>query len=226
MLRVLAIKVLENRVVFVTDPELVICAVAGDPRAFTELYVRYVKRITSLAGRMLHHGSECDEVIQEIFLQVHLSLPRFEARSSFYTWIYRLAKNVVLHHIRGAGRRHRVAQLDDVLAARLVRPAWLTGANPEQDAVYNALLAETTRVIAQLAPKLREVMVLGPVEGGTCQELASELGVTTEIVKSRLHRARTSVKDAMWRVERRGAPLIAVLAPPVIAIPIPPLAVR
>ena len=200
------------------EPELIDRCVAGDRAAFAELYARYEKRVTSLVGRMLRNSSECEEVTQEVFLQVFLSLPRFEGRSSFFTWIFRVARNVALHHIRASAHRHQVAAMSLAMEGRLVRPSWLTGTSPELDADYNALLVETTRVIDQLLPNLREVMMLGPIDGNTCEEMAGLLRMKTEAVKSRLHRARTSVRDAMWRVDRRGLPLVAILPvlPPLI----------
>ena len=192
----------------VSDPDLVMRAVAGDLLAFPEIYLRYVKRITSLVARMLKHGSECDEVTQEVFLQVHLSLRRFEGRSSFYTWIFRLATNVTLHHLRASKRRYKVTHLTEIAEARLVRPDWLASSNTERDADYNALLAETTRVIDALIPTQRAIMVLGPIEGHSTEQMADILGVSSEVVKSRLHRARTCAKEAMWRAERRGVPLL------------------
>lgn len=199
-------------------------AVAGDPGAFNELYLRYVKRITSLVGRVLRQSSECEEVTQEVFLQVYLSLPRFEGRSSFYTWIFRVATNVAMHHLRGSIRRYRVEPLDDLMEARLVRPAWLSGSSPERDAEYNALLVETARVVDQLIPNLRDVIILGPVQGHTSKEVASLMGVSTEVIKSRLHRARTIVKDSMWRSEPRAVPHIVAPLPPSLVVPRPYLA--
>jgi RNA polymerase sigma-70 factor (ECF subfamily) len=201
-------KLLEKHLPPDADPELVLRSLAGDTRAFGELYLRYVKRITSLVGHMLPNRSETEEVTQEVFLQVHLSLGGFENRSSFYTWIYRLARNVTLHHLRASKRRYAVAPLGGITEARLVRPTWLSAASPEQDAQYNELLVETGRVIDDLIPNLREVMVLGPINGGTCADVAAALRVTPEVFKSRLHRARASAKDAIWRVNHRGIPLI------------------
>ena len=190
------------------DPELVARSLAGDRGAFTELYLRYVKRISSLVGHMLPNSSETEEVTQEVFLQLHLSLAGFENRSSFYTWIYRLARNVTLHHLRASKRRYRTGSLTGVREAVLVRPSWLSATNPEGDAIYNELLIETSRVIDELIPSLREVMVLGPIQGGSCADVARALGVKAAVFKSRLHRARASAKDAMWRVVHRGVPLI------------------
>ena len=213
----LVAKLIERHLPAEADADLVLQALEGDPKAFNMLYLRYVKRISSLVGRMLPSPSESEEVTQEVFLQVYLSLPRFEGRSSFYTWIYRVAKHVALHHLRASRRRYRVAVLSPLVEANIRRDPWLATANPEQDADYNALVVETTRVIDELIPSLREVMVLGPVNGGSCEEVAGFLGVSPEVIKSRLHRARVSTREAMWRVERRGMP--AVLAP--IPLPIP-----
>ena len=207
----LVAKLIEKHVPLETDPELVLRALTGEATAFSTLYLRYVKRILSLVGHMLPNQSEAEEVTQEVFLQVYLSLPRFEGRSSFYTWIFRVAKNVALHHLRASRRRYKVGPLSAAVEAGLLSKSCLPTTSPERDANYNELLAETTRVIDELIPSLREVMVLGPVNGGTCEEVAGFLGVTTAVIKSRLHRARAGTRDKMWRVERRGLP--PVLAP-------------
>jgi len=209
----LVAKLIERHLPPVADADLVLNSLAGDPAAFNTLYLRYARRILSLVGRMLPNPSESEEVAQEVFLQVYLSLPRFEGRSSFYTWIYRVAKNVALHHLRASRQRYRIAPMSPLVEAGLVRDVWLATTNPERDAEYNALFAETTRVIDELIPSLREVMVLGPVNGGTCEEVASFLGVSTEAIKSRLHRARTTARAALWRVERRGVPPVVVPLP-------------
>jgi len=78
--------------------------------------------------------------------------------------------------------------------------------------VYNELLVETARVIDGLIPSLREAMVLGPIQGGSCEDVAKVLGIAPAAFKSRLHRARASTKEAMWRVEHRGVPLIVAPA--------------
>jgi RNA polymerase sigma-70 factor (ECF subfamily) len=179
------------------ESEMIQSAASGDPRSFARLYLRYVKRVSSLVGKMLHHTSECEDVIQDVFLQVHLSLPRFEGRSSFYSWIYRLAANVALHHIRKSVRPGRSGSMGLELTARLPRPSWLMGSNPEVDAELNELLAEITRVVDQLAPKLRDAMILGPIQGRNNQELAGILGITPDIVKARLCRARQTVRTSL-----------------------------
>ena len=207
----LVAKLIEKHLPPETDLDLVLRTVAGEASAFETLYLRYVKRILSLVGHMLPNPSESEEVTQEVFLQVYLGLPRFEGRSSFYTWIFRVAKNVTMQHIRAATRRYKVGALSVAMEAGLVRDSWLAATNPVEDAEYNALFTETTRVIDELIPSLREIMVLGPVNGGSCEEVAGFLGVSPAVIKSRLHRARASTRDAMWRVERRGTP--AVVAP-------------
>lgn len=217
----LVAKFIEKHLSPEADADLIVRALEGDTAAFNTLYMRYVKRITSLVGRMLPNPSESEEVTQEVFLQVYLSLPRFEQRSSFYTWIYRVAKHVTMHHLRAARRRYMHGPISAAVESTMTRGSWLATADPSQDAEYNALLAETNRVINDLAPTLHEVMVLGPVNGGSCEEVAGFLGVTPGVIKSRLHRARASARDAMWRVERRGVPTI--LAP--IPSPIPRLIV-
>ena len=188
------------------EMDLVHAAAQGDRDAFTMLHSRYIERVTHLVMRNPGSRSESEEVIQEVFLQVYRSLPRFEGRSTFHSWIHRVAVNVGLQHVRRSLRRHRVIQLSPTREAMLSRPPWLAGTDPEQDAEYNELVQETSRVINDLPPNQRDAMILGPVQGRSCKEVASILGVRSEVVKARLHRARVRVRDSMWPENRSDGP--------------------
>src|SRR6266849_1992216 len=80
------------------DADRVSRALNGDRPAFEELYAKYLRKVYNLVFRLVGTAQEAEEVTQEAFYQIYKTLPRFQGRSSFYTWIFRIATNVALQH--------------------------------------------------------------------------------------------------------------------------------
>lgn len=176
------------------DVKLIRLTLEGDRSAFEVLYRRYIKKIYSLVFRMVGAAQEAEEVTQEVFYQVYKALPGFQGKSQFYTWIYRIATNVALQHVKKASRRRKETGFDEAL--EIVTPTGFAGAgSPEKVAesrdFYNAL----ERAINALPPNQRMVMILGPVQGHSYDKMAQILGTTEEVIKGRLHRARENVRE-------------------------------
>jgi RNA polymerase sigma-70 factor (ECF subfamily) len=171
------------------DRLLAFRARSGDRRAFAELVMRYSDRLTA----MLHHlcGGDPDlaaELTQEAFVRAFSRLEQFKGESSFYTWLWRLARNRAL----------------DLLARK--RP--LTGSqamgDPEApspgpaERVGNAELVDRVRAaLATLPPDARELLLLREYEGWDYDRIAQALEVPIGTVKSRLSRARMSLRVAL-----------------------------
>lgn len=97
-----------------TDEVLVLRAAGGYRPAFAELYRRYARRIYNLALRLMNCADEAQDMTQEVFVQAYKNLPRFEGRSSFYTWIYRVACNTCLQSRKRIRHRREEVPLDSV----------------------------------------------------------------------------------------------------------------
>jgi RNA polymerase sigma factor (sigma-70 family) len=158
-------------------------AAAGDTAAFERLYRTHVGRIYSLARRMIGED-EADDVTQDVFVRAWRNLARFRGDSTFGTWLYRLAINVVL------GRRSQLAthrsryEVDDGIAeTRASRP------------VRVDLRVDFDAALDRLPRGAREVFVLHDVEGYTHEEIAGMLEVTPGTSKSQLHRARMTLRQ-------------------------------
>ncbi len=164
------------------DTGLAGSAARGDHGAFERLYRRHVTRIHSLARRM-SSPDLADDLTQEIFVRAWEKLPSFAGRSSFGTWLHRLAVNHVLT------RRRRT---------RLER-AWFI----DDDAPIAAAPASTPRpglamdieaAMTRLPEGARQIFVLYDVEGWTHEEIAKQMGITTGTSKSQLSRARATLR--------------------------------
>lgn len=158
-------------------------AAAGDTRAYERLYRRHVGRVHGLARRMLG-STEADEATQDVFVRAWSKLGTFRGESSFGTWLYRLALNVMLNR-RGAIAldRSRHDDGDDDLAAV-----------PAGGGATDLALDFETAI--RLLPRgARQVFVLHDVEGYRHDEIGTMLGIATGTSKARLHRARMLLRE-------------------------------
>jgi RNA polymerase sigma-70 factor (ECF subfamily) len=176
------------------ERELVAWCLSGDPEAFARLVRVHEGMVFNLAARLLGDSEEARDVAQEVFLQVHRMLGRFEGRSSLKTWIYRITVNQCHNRRRlwSRRRRDREAALDEGLL--VAGETHASAASPYGE----TLRRERARIVQQALLALRfehrSVLVLREVEGLTCEEVARALGVPEGTVKSRLSRARDALR--------------------------------
>lgn len=163
-----------------------------------ELLGRYDRTIRDCARRMAIDPGQADDLAQEIFLRVVASLPRFEGRSAFATWLYRLAHNTCIDEFRRevrAQRRQHVPRPDDAGGDDLLDslPAsWGDPGTGLDERIKDCYLAWT---LSQLPADYREVIRLRLAEGRPAEEVAAILGTTVDAVKAKLKRARRRLRD-------------------------------
>lgn len=179
------------------DPELAIVtrAVNGDRPAFEVLYEKYVRKVYNLVFRMVGNAIDSEEVTQEVFYQAYKNLTSFQGRSRFYTWIFRIATNVTLQHVKKAVRHRRVRSIEHIGEAALHVNGVASGSDPERQAQQRSLYKALDLAVRRLPANQRAVMVLGPIQGHTYEQMANILGTNEEVVKGRLHRARENVRE-------------------------------
>jgi RNA polymerase sigma-70 factor (ECF subfamily) len=166
-----------------------------------ELYHRYASRVHRLAWRLLGNEADADDVTQEVFLHVLEKLPTFRGEASIGTWLYRVALNTALAYRRQRtkARLHRADYLREVLFARRhCRPASRRRASaPERHALEQERRRMIEAAIASLPPPYREVCLLADVEEQDRRAIADRLGLSLAGVRSRLHRARSLLREAV-----------------------------
>jgi RNA polymerase sigma-70 factor (ECF subfamily) len=172
-----------------------------DERAFNELVELYGDRVFRLLFRMLARREEAEDMAQEVFVQVFKSIDQFRGDAKLGTWIYRVAINLCKNRVKYLSRRKSEvedeleplaerASLDD---ARGVTTSELAG--PDQVAYGHQVELIVKRCIAELESDFREVLVLRDVEDLSYEEIGEITGLAEGTVKSRLHRARTMLKQ-------------------------------
>ena len=155
----------------------VVAAAAGDARAFEKLYRRHAARIHGLCLRLTGQRETAEDCVQEAFISAWRSLPRFEARSSFATWLHRIAVNTVLARRRG-------------LAAKFEVGADYAEQAPERASGEGHPPLDVERAIASLPDGARHVLVLVGLYGFSHDEAATQLGIAVGTSKAQLFRAR------------------------------------
>lgn len=179
-------------------------AQSGDHEAFQILVERYQGRAYGLALRILRDEEQARDAVQDAFIKVYGSLRRFEGRSSFYTWLYRLVFNQCLdlkrkdksgRHVEWEEERlGEDQQLDPALAGSLASD----GPPGPEVALERAELREAmSDAIAQLPDDARETLLLREVDGLRYAEIAQTLGIPKGTVMSRLHYARKRLQETL-----------------------------
>ena len=178
-------------------------ALRGGPpaaeRAFRDLVIHMHPALVRFVGRWFREAEAIEDVLQETFLAVHRSLPRFEAKSRLTTWVYSLAHNKVMDRLSEKYRPGRSGE-------EAIGQDWdIEDPDPWPDeAAHQALLVERIRAMAAQIPDLyREAWRLRDVEGMSGEEAAEILGITPTLVRVRLHRARCLIV-ARLRKEQPG----------------------
>jgi RNA polymerase sigma-70 factor (ECF subfamily) len=186
-----------------SDNELISAARTGDRGALEALLLRYQPKVYGFGMRMCRDPEDAKDVLQDTLFAMARTVRDFRGASSISTWLYSIARSFCVKK-RRRGRSVAAVPLSvdahqRMAAAQVPHP----GPGPEQDLENREVEAVLARAIAGLAPVYREVIVLRDVEGLTAPEVAEVLGITVDAVKSRLHRARLAVRDAL-------APLLGV----------------
>lgn len=169
-------------------------------RAFSELVTRYQDRIYNTVYRMCNNHADALDCCQTAFLKAFEALPRYELRSSFYTWLFRIAVNAAISE-RRSRRVRAVPALDAATEAAL--PAREEGRAAED---YGALHAQVAAALSDLDPDYRAAVVLRDVEGFDYGEIAEILDVPVGTVKSRLHRGRQILRQMLMQQELQRDP--------------------
>jgi RNA polymerase sigma-70 factor (ECF subfamily) len=180
-----------------SDGELLAAARQGDAAALEALLVRYQPHLYRFGLRMCGNEDDAGEVAQESLISMARSLRDFRGEASVSSWLYAIARSFCIKkRRRGKFAPVREESLDVPgmdADQRLADPA----PSPEQTATNQELQRALTRAIDGLEPAQREVLVLRDVEGLSAPEVATVLGISIDAVKSRLHRARVAVRQAL-----------------------------
>jgi len=179
---------------------LVDAARAGNSDAFASLVSPYNQNVYRLAVNITHNHEDAEDVRQEALIKAYSNLGRFRGGSRFYTWLVRIALNEALMKLRKR-RPGRQVSLDELIEAddrnvtRRESLDWRN--NPEQRYARSELRRTLREAIEGLDARARAVLVLRDVENFSTRETSEMLGLSVTTVKTRLRRARMSLRERL-----------------------------
>ncbi len=184
------------------DRDLVEAAATGDRQAFDELVRRYQAQIVNLARAMTASDADVDDMAQEVFVRIWRSLAKFRGESTFKTWIYGIALNVIRTH---RSRRSRLQSLLWSAPAESEQDPLERAVDPDESVEQQIMMRDAIdRALATLPGELREAVVLRDVQGLEYREIAEALNVPMGTVESRIFRARQRLRPLLAPL--RGKP--------------------
>lgn len=184
-----------------TDDQLILECRKGNKESFEMLVQRYHQRVYALAFRYMSNEDDAYDMSQEAFIKAYRALDKFKGNSSFGTWIYRITTNVCLDELRRRKRRISPVSIDepltnnagDEIEKELIDP----GAGVDILYEQQELGSQIQAYLNELKPDHRTAIVLRDIMDLSYEEIAEVLNCSIGTVKSRINRARNSLKKKL-----------------------------
>jgi RNA polymerase sigma-70 factor (ECF subfamily) len=183
------------------DMALVAFARSGSSHAFDVLVERHARRILCVAQRVTRSREDAEDVVQQSFQKAFVQLQKFEGRSSFYTWLTRIAINEALMCLR-TNHRARVVSMDELTKGEenaLVLQIRDLGASPERSCSQRERERMLSFAMKQLTPGIRTALQLYELDERSLKESAQMMGVSVGTAKSRVFRGRRKLRETLKR---------------------------
>ena len=189
------------------EAELVRRAHARDEAALRAIMQANNRRLYRLARGILRNDSEAEDVVQETYVRAFTHLDRFRGESGLSTWLSRIAINEALTRMRSRKPHVELDTLPEaVLEAQIIRfPLSSAASDPEKSMAQREIQRVVEHAVDELPDVFRMVFIARVMEGMNIEETADLLGVKPETVKTRLHRARTMLRE---NVEKEIGPVV------------------
>jgi RNA polymerase sigma-70 factor (ECF subfamily) len=177
-----------------SDEDLVRLCREDDHRAFTEIVDRYKHRVHWLVRRMVG-TADVEDLTQEVFLRVYQAIPRFEGRSSFKTWIYKVAHNLCVTELQKRGRRGEHLSLEEEGEEKV---HWMLPDSPgglEEQIERRDFSRNVWALVERLPSHYRTALTLFYIQQARYEEIAEIMDVPLGTVKTYIHRGRLRLRD-------------------------------
>jgi RNA polymerase sigma-70 factor, ECF subfamily len=181
-----------------SDEILVARCQEGDKQAFELLIKKYQRRIFHLIYRITQDPGVVEPLAQEVFLKAYRSISAFRGTSRFYTWLYRIAVNTSLSHIKKESLgENREKTVDYDLQASSLAVESVRTEDPEQLTLRKEFLRHLVTSLRRLPEELRTAVVLRDLTGLNYEEIAEVMQIPLGTVRSRIFRARARLREML-----------------------------
>jgi RNA polymerase sigma-70 factor (ECF subfamily) len=203
----------------VSDEELLRRYVGGDAGAFAQLVNRFTPELFRFLLRFLGQRAVVEDILQETFIQVHLSAATFDPDRRVKPWLFTIAANKARDQLRSRSRRREISTTavtgdDEASGGNLTDVLPRDEHAPDEALEHREQALEVRRVVRDMPPHLREVLVLAYFHRFAYRDLAEILGVPIGTVKSRLHAAVSHFGTAYRRAGGEEVPSVVQDAAP------------
>src|SRR5262249_34076723 len=178
----------------ITDRDLVANAVSGAEGSFEELVRRYQRPISAYVYRMVGNYESALDLTQEIFIKVYSSLNRYRSEFKFSTWIYKIAHNAAVDHLRRTATREQSLVVGPE-GDQFDLPIESSRLSPEQESEQKERRGEIESVVRALPSNYRELIILRHSQDLSYEEIVEVTGLPLGTVKNRLFRAREMMRQ-------------------------------
>jgi len=188
------------------DLEILRRVQAGDVAAFDALILRYRERVYAVIYHLTSNREDAADLTQDAFIKSFQSIHRFQGQSSFFTWLYRIAINTTLNHLRKQKLRSffslETVNLDEPVARELI-DALTDKTGADRETYVHELQEKLNEAVQKLSTKHRTVVTLFEIDGLSHQEIAEITGCSEGTVRSRLHYAKQLLQAELQPYMRR-----------------------
>jgi RNA polymerase sigma-70 factor (ECF subfamily) len=182
------------------DAEIMLRVKAGDDSAFDFLVQKFRRQLIGFMYRMTHNQPIAEELAQEVFLRVYRSRESYSAEAKFTTWMYRIATNLALNHLRDTKteRTEVSVSLDEPDAATGRTPDIADhGLTAEEDLLRRERLASIRKQVEALPERQRMAVLMHKYQGMDYKEIAKVLKLSESATKSLLFRAYETLRETL-----------------------------
>jgi len=179
------------------DEELVTSAQQGERQAFEVLVERYKQRAYHIAFGFTRDREDAKDLSQEAFLHAFSHLKKFDRRSGFYTWFYRILVNLCLDFRRRKGRVSWESLDEKTEKGNGLEKIPNPGPSPDQAAMSGEISTRISAALATLPPKQRAVFLLKNNQGLSIGEIAAIMKTAEGTIKAHLHRAVMALRERL-----------------------------
>ncbi len=181
------------------DPDedaLVLKAQQGDVHAFDQLVERYQSKIYGLVYNMTSNREDAEDLVQEVFVKAYRALPHFKGKSSFYTWLYRIAVNKTINYRKKRNRKRAMSldEFDSEIKLDDVYHDLTSKGSPLRNLSLTELQKKMNEALQNLSEKHRTVVILHDMQGVPHEDIAKMTGASVGTIRSRLFYARRQLQ--------------------------------
>lgn len=171
----------------------------GDVAAYDRLILKYRERLFSVIYNLTSNREDANDLTQDAFIKAFRSIQSFKGRSSFFTWLYRIAVNGTLSHMKKNRMRRffSLESMDDHASSNEIVESLAEKKGTEKETLMHELHEKLNEALQKLSPKHRTVVVLFEIEGLSHQEIADITKTSVGTVRSRLHYAKQQLQASL-----------------------------